>query len=712
MAVINRIRKYSWVAVLFIAFAIVSFIAADLLGPNGINLLGGTDMTVGVVNGQKISREEFEMEVNFVSGQYQAQTGKSPDEQQLISLREQAWNNVIFRRAYVPQFEKLGISVSDKELTAMVQGDTLFIHPFVRGQQQFQDPATKKFDKTQVIKFLQGLAKMPQMAQVQWKNFEEAVRKDKLRSKYEDLFKLSVYVTKAEAEAQYQAQNTKAEAKYVYVPYTSIPDSTIKTTEEELKAYMKKYPEKFKGQEMRSLEYVAFDIKPSKKDSASLFDEIKSLARDLAKTENDSSFVQNNAENPTPITFQSINQVPMAFLEKTPVILKGGVYGPFLDGKAYKIVKVIDEKADSLSFVRSSHILIKVEKNASAEEKAAAEKKANDILQQIKDGADFAEMAKKYGTDGTAQQGGDLGWYQKGGNFVKDFENALFSTDKMGLMPNLVKTEFGYHIVKITYPQTKKKYKLAIVDKSLDPSTETKDETFRKAEEFRNLCKNAEELRKEVKKNPTLILAKAERLMTSSTNLNEINGAREVIRWAFSNETDLNEVSSVFEINEANKFVVATLTAKATKDEPNIDVFREQLKAEVIKEKKQADILKKIGDGKGNLEEIAKKYGNAAVYNTATDVNMAGSNFGSTGFNPRAIGKTFGLKEGKRTKPFVDESGVLIVELVKITPAAKTADYSQFRNQVGDPIKQRVQYMISEALKDAANVDDRRYKFY
>ncbi|TAE73941.1 MAG: peptidylprolyl isomerase [Bacteroidetes bacterium] len=711
MAVINKIRQYSWVAIFFIAFAIVAFIAADLLGPNGIGVLGAPDTSVGSINGEKVKREEFDAEVSMVSQNYQNQTGKAPDETQLVSIREQAWNNIMFRRSYTPQFEKLGIDVSQKELVAMIQGDSTFIHSFVSQQQQFQDPVTKKFDKNQVIKFLQQMPKAAPMQQYQWKNFEEAIKKDRLKNKYEDLFKNSVYVTQAEAEAQYQAQNTKAEVKYVYVPYTSIADSTLKATDEEMKAYLNKYPEKFKGQETRSLEYVAFDIKPSKKDSALLFDEIKKLAREIATTENDSLFVLNNAENPTPISFKPIKDIPLAMLEKTPVILKGGLYGPVLDGKAYKIFKIIDEKADTVASVRSSHILFKADKAASAEDKAAAEKKANDILQQIKDGADFAEMAKKHGSDGTAQTGGDLGWYQKGGNFVKDFENALFSTDKMGLMPNLVKTDFGYHIVKITYPQTKKQYKMAVIDKSLDPGEDTKNEIFRKAETFRNTVKNTEDFRNEIKKNPTLVLQKAERLNTNSTDLNDIKGAKEIIRWSFS-DGNINDVSVVSEISEANKYVIATITAKSEKDKASIEGFKEQLKAEVIKEKKQAQIMKKLGEGKGTLEEIAKGYGTAALFNTVADVNMANNMVGTSGFNPVGVGKSFGLKPGKRTKPFIDESGVMIIELVKINEAAKTADYSQFRNQVADPLKQRVQYSVSEAIKEASNIDDNRHKIY
>lgn len=78
---------------------------------------------------------------------------------------------------------------------------------------------------------------------------------------------------------------------------------------------------------------------------------------------------------------------------------------------------------------------------------------AQKILNEIKGGADFAQMAAKYGTDGTKTQGGDLGWFGRG-EMVPQFENVAFGLKKGELAPELTETQFGYHIIKLTDTKT------------------------------------------------------------------------------------------------------------------------------------------------------------------------------------------------------------------------------------------------------------------
>src|SRR5690606_37416484 len=117
------------------------------------------------------------------------------------------------------------------------------------------------------------------------------------------------------------------------------------------------------------------------------------------------------------------------------------------------------------------------------EAKAEAQKKANEVLAQIKGGASFEEMARQHGTDGTAAVGGDLGWFTQG-RMVKEFEDAVFNFNSTGLLPQPVKTQFGYHIIKVTEPETSLKYQVATVTRNIESSDDTKDEAFRKADEL------------------------------------------------------------------------------------------------------------------------------------------------------------------------------------------------------------------------------------
>lgn len=100
---------------------------------------------------------------------------------------------------------------------------------------------------------------------------------------------------------------------------------------------------------------------------------------------------------------------------------------------------------------RASHILIKVSRNAKPAEDAKAKKKAEEIYRKIKNGADFAELAKKYSDDkANAYKGGDLGWFSRR-QMVKSFSDAVFDQAKtIGDVVGPVKSPFGYHIIKLT----------------------------------------------------------------------------------------------------------------------------------------------------------------------------------------------------------------------------------------------------------------------
>lgn len=95
--------------------------------------------------------------------------------------------------------------------------------------------------------------------------------------------------------------------------------------------------------------------------------------------------------------------------------------------------------------VHASHILIGVADGASAEEKQAARRKAEDILARIKSGADFAELAKAESSCPSAEQGGDLGSFGRG-QMVQPFEDVAFSLDA-GALSEVVETQFGFHII-------------------------------------------------------------------------------------------------------------------------------------------------------------------------------------------------------------------------------------------------------------------------
>ena len=96
--------------------------------------------------------------------------------------------------------------------------------------------------------------------------------------------------------------------------------------------------------------------------------------------------------------------------------------------------------------VHARHILLKTEGKSDAEKKAL-KAKAEDLLKQLKNGADFAELAKKYSDDGSKDQGGDLGWFTHG-QMVPEFDSAAFAL-KPKELSGVVTSQFGYHIIQV-----------------------------------------------------------------------------------------------------------------------------------------------------------------------------------------------------------------------------------------------------------------------
>ncbi|MDQ4139794.1 MAG: SurA N-terminal domain-containing protein, partial [Bacteroidota bacterium] len=467
MSLINKIREKSGVAVGLIALAMIVFmVLGDLLGPQ--SRLFGNNNVVGEIAGKEITIEEFDQVLEGIKNNYASQTGKQPNENEMTSLREQAWNQLIVKVAYQKELDRLGISVSDDELIDMVQGNN--IHPAIK--QAFTNPQTQQFDRSLVKNYLkEQLPKAAPEQRAAWDNFESNLGPERSLTKYNNLIRLSNYVTTVEAKRSLEEQNNKVNIKYLLVPFSSISDSSIKVTDDQLKAYFEKNKDKYKVEEGRSVAYVTIPVQPSKEDSIATKEEFDQVVKQFATVENDSLFVSANSD--VPFNGQYVNPGSVPEKLKNANLQKGAIFGPYLENGMYTIYKVTDVKDNGPASARASHILIRWD-NETPAAKAAAKKKAQDVLNQIKGGADFAMMARQFGTDGTASVGGDLGYFSAGA-MVAPFEKAVFDAKSAGLLPQLVETQFGYHIIKVTAPKTTRSYQIATVQRAVTPSETTRD---------------------------------------------------------------------------------------------------------------------------------------------------------------------------------------------------------------------------------------------
>jgi peptidyl-prolyl cis-trans isomerase D len=700
MAFIGTLRNKmgTWVVV-FVFVAISAFVLGDLFSSNSFLF---TDDSVGEIAGHAVSLKEYQQAVQEREANFMVYAQRQPTDRDMPTLREQAWEMLILRHAIEKQFGELGVKVTDDELVDMISGRN--ISEGIRSS--FVNQQTGQFDRSMLAMYINQIKTMPVNApdRIQWEIFQRDLKPGRERLKYENLLIKSVYVTQAEAERDYHLQNDVAEIKYLFVPYFAVSDSLVTVTDAELKAYYNKNKEKYKSEQTRDLKYVSFPIIPSANDTLAIKEELERLISDFKEAQDDSVFAAINSDNAGAFGRYTYGTLP-EFVDKDR-LQQGEVIGPFLDEDTYKLMKVSSIGKDTVYNARASHILIRWDDDSDAAKKAARDK-ARDILKDLKAGADFTEKAREFGSDGTAARGGDLGWFTSG-TMVKPFENAVFSATKKGLLNDVVETDFGYHIIDVTEVKDNNFFSLAIVERNILPSDASINEALRKAEIFASELSGVESFEQRAGKEG-LTPYEARSLSPSDRRIGNLGEARQVVQWLFR-DAKAGKVSEVFDLQDI--YVVAVMTGEVEKGYRSLNDVKEEITPAVKNQIKGKIIVEKLKGMQGSLDEIAQTFGRDASVYTNSSLKLNTNTLTSAGFDPVAVGIAFSLEDGKRAQPYAGENGVIIIEVQNKTVAPTLGDYTLYKTPLLQGLVNRNSMSIADAIKQAAKIEDKRYKFY
>ncbi len=707
MALINRIRENSALTIGILTIALFAFIVGDYFSSQSFGSSG--QEAVGEINGVDIDRQEFTKLVEAQRQQQELSTGRSATDQELKNIREQVWEQLVQNNAFQDEYDALGIDVTPDELREMIQG-TKNLHPFIR--QQFTDPQTGVFNAAQHREFINAAANktLPAGQQLVWDNFKSSLLQIRKSEKYQNLVSAGDYITTAEAKKEYETQTNKVSGEYLYVPFYSVLDTTITVSENEMENYYSNNAKSFSGFDSRSLDYVLYQVLPSAEDSANLQLEINDFARGLAAAENPNAYAAANSDVRNPKLWGAA-EVSNELKKAITTTIEGGLIGPIKEGQNYSIYKYQGTELDTVSTLRASHILIRAESPDDAS-KGLARVKAQNILNQLKNGGNFEALARINGTDGTAQQGGDLGFFSNNGQMIPAFEDAVFGHRGTGLLPRLVETDFGFHIVKVTEAKSNLKYKLATITKILEPSEITLNDTYQAAESLRSSVETIDELKTAVEADESLVILSADRIAPSATGFASLQDAREIVLWAYGSEVEVGAVANrVFVLGET--YVIAGLKAASDQESPKASDFKTQIEAKIKNQKKADVLITKLGSSTGDFEAIAKSYGAGALLESVTDINMLTGMLNSAGIDGQAIGKLFGLKVDAVSEPFVGDNGVFLMKKTAEVLAPEIADYARYK----DDISQKVgvygnAQAADQAVREAAEIVDRRAKMF
>ena len=682
------------VVVAAITLALLAFILSEFFSSN--SRFFGNSSEIGEIAGEDIDLKEFQSLVQQREAEYSIQYNRQPTERDRPLLRNQAWQLLINKYAFNKQYEEVGTEVTSDEVWDMIQGE----NQDATVKNFFTNPQTGEFDRQLFLNFYQNLDQQPPMYQNYWAIIKKNLRPGRERVKYENLIIKANYITDAEAEMEYHAQNDVAEVKYLYVPFYAVSDSSVSVSDSDLKDYYNKNKEKYKSEHTKSLKYVAFPIVPSAEDTAFVKDELATLKSEFKTSKNDSIFAGTSTDGQTFFGSYHSGILPKELQANEGNLTEGDVRGPYITPNGYVLYKVSSIYDDTVSYAKASHILIKGDDDE-------AKQKAQDLLNELKGGANFAQLARENSEDGSASRGGDLGWFETG-KMVPEFEDAVFSASEPGLINRLIKTTYGYHIIDVTEAKTNKAYKIARIDRSVIASDDTRNVAFSKADIFATNVDDLESFESNAK-NDSLAAMPVNQLKPNDSRIGALGDAREIVQWLFR-DASTGTVSQVFELED--DYVVAVMTDEVEEGYKDVSEIKTELTAAVKKEKKGEQIISKLKGLSGSLDEMASAYGADANVYTSSDLKLNVNSLPNVGFDPVAVGKAFSLENGDTSAPFASENGVLVIKMENKTVAPEIADYSSYKNQLQQSTQNRTAFNIGEAIKDDADIEDNRYKFY
>lgn len=706
MAVLNKIRQRSVFLIIIIALALFAFVLADVIRNGGAGTQQSQN-TIATVNDEDIDREQFARQVEA----YQRNLGPQASTSQAVN---RVWESNIREIILDEQFEELGIRVEESQVRALL-GEQMANNP------NFTNEAGM-FDVNRLREYVATLRSTSPEAYRQWLDFENSVGKSAREKIYFNMIKAGLGATSIEGEQAYRLSNDKADIKYVEIPYASIPDSEVNVSKSDIKKYIEKNPKRFQTEASRDIQYVFFEEEASEEDEGETRENITALLEDreefnavtssnetvqgFGNTKNVASFVNENSDENYADNFQFKDDLPAKYADDLFNLQPGETYGPYKDAGAWKVSRMM-EVAQIPDSVKASHVLVTYRGTQISEgvtrSKGDAKSLADSIASVVKrNNSKFADLAAQYSADtSNKDNAGELGWFAPGA-FIPAFNDYVFTNNKGDI--GVVETEYGFHVIHIEdQTQKEKAVKLATIVRNLEASEKSMNDLFTEVTRFEiaagkgDFSQIAKENDKEVR--PVREISELDE------NIPGVGSQRRIVQWAFEDDTEAGDVKR-FEIRGG--YVVAQLTAVNEKGLRSVEAASSTV-LPILQKQKKAEIIKKKISG-NSLEEIAREQG-VAVEN-AGSLSLDNPNIPGAGNEPEVVGAAFALEPGKISKPVAGNKGVFVVELGQKREAANLDSYRSYAGRETANRRQVAEEEVFSALKNKAEIEDNRSKFY
>jgi len=715
MAALGKIRSKGGILVGAIGLALFAFLAGDAARScDGIK--GEARQQIGEILGKKISVQDYQKLIDEYQSaiKFTMQRDNLTD-QELKQVEDQVWQQLVSNRVIEADAEKVGLTVTEKEIQNVLNEGTnpmLVQTPFVNQQ-------TGRFDVNALKQFFDSYnkakaAKSPQVEQMQpiydyWLFVEKNLRAQLLGQKYQALLASCVLSNKAEAKMAFKDNNEESQIQLASLAYSTVKDADVKVTDDDLKAkYAELKPAFRQNVETRDIKFVDFQIKASAADRSQVVKEMNDFQKQLASAADPAAVVsKSGSEIPylgLPVSNKAYQQYPdiASKIDSLSVGTTGVVENA--QDNTLNIIRVLSKAqlADSIQFRQI---------NIAAATPDEARAKADSIQKALAGGADFDALAKRYGQTGekvwfTGQQ------YEMAPSMSQDnrtFINALLNGE-VNATQNLALTQGNIILQVLDKKAFTTKTTAAVIKKVVDFSKATRSNAYNKFSEFVAKSSTVADLEKNAPKSGYQVQSLND-ISTAEHYVGGIPGTRDALKWLF--EAKQGEVSPLYECGNNDHLLVIALTAVHPQGYRSWDdaQVKEILKREVIKDKKAEKLMAKL---KG-VNSIAAAQAKGAKVSSVNQITFAAPAFvQATGsVEPALSGAVAGTAAGKFSKaPVKGNAGVYVFQVVKKSMRAGSKyDETLVMQQAAQANMQLVGNFMQDLILKAKVVDN-RYLFF
>ena len=703
MGLMNKLRDKTHIILIILILAFLATIVFEW-GMDYLGLRGGQVTELGSVNGQEIKYADFESQVNFAIDQQRQQTGEDPDENLIKMIRDQVWDQMVTQILAEQEIKRLGITVTNQEILNWVYNSPQTLPDVIK--RNFID-STGQFN---MAVYQQALTtKTPEVTKF-WAQVEEYLKQTLLSQKLQSVITGTVRVTEGEVMQRFKDENIKASFDYVFLDANSVMDAQIQISDDDMKNYYENHKDDFKREKSAKLRYVLFPDIATMEDTVATEKMIKAFTKDLKKlipgdsttygvvNDNSTAKFTNNFVKPNEVSPEVASFLFSAGKDSVSEVIKAS------DG--FHMVRLLETKDGAETFSNAQHILINFGTDTNA-----AKTKAEQIVQRLKNGEDFVKLAAENSDDASNKfKGGDLGWFGKGA-MVKEFEDAVNSAS-VGSIVGPVKTQFGYHIIRVKGKQNKE-FKFADIKKNVTASPKTKDAARKRAEDFSfvskkgNLDEEAKKLGLQVVDIPSYV-TKGAFVPGAGQNNSVIKFALEEEKGAISDPIKIQTGYAVYIISD--KFPEGYYTFDELKVQQLPMLVKTEKKLDALKQ--QASDLKSKIQG-GDINSLKNVNSQIVIQRADTvTVSVPSPQIGAD-FDFSTV--VYKLQNGQISDPIRTARGYYIVQMRNISAFDQNAYQQQFETMRTAIINQKKQSIVQDWLaemKEKAVIVDNRDKMF